>query len=94
VSGKRRTVPQAKTVLMAGDMRYQGERVDPPASCPPTSTFYNFKTREQARRKGEILSPLAQRVLDSPDAVRDSLLQRAVSIHDYALERVEDSAVR
>src|SRR4051812_5539604 len=94
ISGKLRTVPQVRKLLEAGELRYQGERVDPPATPVPTSTFYNLKTREQQRRKGEILSPLAQQALENPDAVRERIIQRAVSIWDYEQERLEEQRTK
>jgi hypothetical protein len=89
ISGKLRTVPQVRKLLEAGELRYQGERIDPPATPVPTSTFYNLKTREQQRRKGEILGPLAQQALENPEAVRERIIQQAISIWEYDAERLQ-----
>jgi hypothetical protein len=90
ISGKLRTVPQVRKLLEAGELRYQGERIDPPATPVPTSTFYNLKTREQQRRKGEILSPLAQQALENPEAVRERIIQMAISAWETEQERLNE----
>jgi hypothetical protein len=89
VTDRRRTVPQCLKLLMAGELRYQGDPVPVPPKQPPASTMYEFKRREEKRRKGEILSPLAQKALENPEQVRESIMQRAVSIWDYEQERLE-----
>jgi hypothetical protein len=75
---------------MAGELRYQNEPIPVPPKQPPASTLYHFKRREEQRRKGEILSPLAQQALENPEAVRERIIQRAVSIWDYEQERLEE----
>lgn len=89
---RRRTVPMARAALMAGQLRDElGQPVPMPPEAPPTSTFYNFKRREEQRRKGELLSPLARQALEDPEAVREQFIRRAVSAHEYTVEKLEDT---
>jgi hypothetical protein len=90
ITGKRRTVPQCVKLLMAGELRYQNEPIPVPPKQPPASTLYHFKRREEQRRKGEILSPLAQQALENPDAVRERIIQLAISAWETEQERLND----
>lgn len=84
LTGKRHTAPEAIEALMAGRLG-----VPPPPEPMPKSTAYYCRDREQARRQGTSLSPLARTALQDPETVREQMIQRAVSIWDYDCQRLE-----
>ena len=89
VTGKKRTAKQALEALHAG-------RLGIPAPGEPMSISmaYECKRREQARRRGTELSPLAKQALEDPETIRGNLIQRAVSVQDYQLQELEDQQRR
>lgn len=89
ITDKRRTAKQAVAALMEGRLQ-----VPPPPDPMPLSTAYECKRREEARRKGTELSPLARQALEDPETVRQTIIESAVSMWDYQRQDLEDQRRR
>jgi hypothetical protein len=55
----------------------------------PHTSAYDYKRREQRRRAGHILSPLARHALEDPSSVLEDLTKRVLSIHENQLHKLE-----
>jgi hypothetical protein len=89
ITGKRHTADQAIAALMSGALK-----VPVPPNPMPRSTAYYCRRREEGRRKGTELSPLARTALEDPDTVRQTIIQAAVSMWDYQRQDLEAQRAR
>jgi hypothetical protein len=89
VTGKMLTAKQAVKLLNEGRLG-----VPAPAEPMPYTTAYDCRNRERSRRAGHQLSPAAKQALESPADAATALLQRAVSVHEQLLSKLEGQVAK